>query len=58
MKSKVKLKGQVTSQQDSLLQEKQRIIDKGFNEIHSLKHEVDHLKTDNESLKKKVGPIL
>lgn len=58
MKSKVKLKGQVTSQQDTLLQEKQNTIDKGLSEIHLLRHEVDHLKTDNEGLKKKVSFFL
>ncbi|CAM6118155.1 unnamed protein product [Calypogeia fissa] len=57
MKSKVKLKGQVTSQQDTLLQEKQIAIDKGLNDIHLLRHEVDHFKTDNESLKKKTEDL-
>ncbi|KAL2635150.1 hypothetical protein R1flu_006629 [Riccia fluitans] len=53
MKSKVKLKGQVTSQQDTLIQEKQAAIEKGLNEINSLQQDVTRLKQENETLKKK-----
>lgn len=54
MKSKVKLKGQVTSQQDTMIQEKQAAIEKGLSEISNLQEEVNRLKLENESLKKKV----
>ncbi|KAG6552985.1 hypothetical protein Mapa_005322 [Marchantia paleacea] len=53
MKSKVKLKGQVTSQQDTLIQEKQAAIEKGLSDNSTLQQEVNRLKLENESLKKK-----
>ncbi|KAL3692593.1 hypothetical protein R1sor_006244 [Riccia sorocarpa] len=52
-KSKAKLKGQVTSQQENLIQEKQAAIEKGVSEINTLQQDVTRLRQENETLKKK-----
>lgn len=53
-KQKVKLKGQVASQQDNLLSERQAAIEKAQGENHTLRSELTNLKADQESNKKKV----
>lgn len=53
-KQKVKLKGQVASQQDNLLSERQAAIEKAQGENHTLRNELANLKADQESSKKKV----
>lgn len=54
-KAKVKLKGQMASQQDNLLLERQTAIDRTLQENNTLKQEVTVVKEDNDSLNKKVG---
>lgn len=53
-KQKVKLKGQVTSQQDNLLSERQAAIEKAQSDNISLRNELARLKTEQEENKKKV----
>lgn len=55
-KQKVKLKGQVTSQQDNLLNERQSAIDKAQADNANLRNELTALKADMEDKKKKVIP--
>ncbi|XP_073386853.1 uncharacterized protein [Physcomitrium patens] len=52
-KQKVKLKGQVTSQQDNLLNERQSAIDKAQADNANLRNELTALKADMEDKKKK-----
>lgn len=53
-KAKVKLKGQMASQQDNLLLERQTAMDRTLQENTTLKQEITSVKDDNDSLKKKV----
>ena len=53
-KAKVKLKGQMASQQDNLLVERQTSIDRTMQENNNLKQEIAVMKDDNESMRKKV----
>jgi hypothetical protein len=54
-KQKVKLKGQVTSQQDNLLNERQSAIEKAQAENATLRNELATIKSDMEDKKKKVN---
>lgn len=54
-KQKVKLKGQVTSQQDNLLNERQAAIEKAEAENATLRNELKTIKVDMEDKKKKVN---
>jgi len=56
-KQKVKLKGQVTTQQDNLLNERQATIEKAETENAALRHELTTIKADVEDKKKKVNPL-
>ncbi|MCO5594740.1 hypothetical protein L7F22_048773 [Adiantum nelumboides] len=56
-KAKVKLKGQMASQQDNLLLERQTAIDRTLQENNTLKQEVTAVKDDNDALKKKVEEL-
>lgn len=53
-KQKVKLKGQVTSQQDNLLSERQAALEKAQAENTTLRNELTVLKADMEGKQKKV----
>ncbi|KAH7365519.1 hypothetical protein KP509_18G032500 [Ceratopteris richardii] len=53
-KAKVKLKGQMASQQDNLLLERQTAMERAMQENNSLKQEIATIKDDNEGLKKKI----
>jgi hypothetical protein len=53
-KQKVKLKGQVTCQQDNLLNERQSTIEKAQAENATLRNELTTLKADMEEKKTKV----
>jgi hypothetical protein len=54
-KQKVKTKGQVVSQQDNLLSERQAAIEKGEAENLNLCQELANLKVEQEENKKKVS---
>ena len=54
-KQKVKLKGQVTSQQDNLLNERQAAIEKAQAENTALRNELATIKSDVNDKKKKVN---
>ncbi len=54
-KQKVKTKGQVVSQQDNLLSERQAAIEKGEAENLNLRQELANLKVEQEENKKKVS---
>ncbi|KAI5082935.1 hypothetical protein GOP47_0002678 [Adiantum capillus-veneris] len=56
-KAKVKLKGQMASQQDNLLLERQTAIDRTLQENNTLRQEVTVVKDDNDALKKKVEEL-
>ncbi|EFJ36631.1 spindle assembly protein, partial [Selaginella moellendorffii] len=53
-KAKVKLKAQVTSQQETLLQERQVTIEKNTADSNFMRQEIASLKSDNDCLRKKV----
>ena len=53
-KQKVKLKGQVTCQQDNLLSERQAAIEKAQSDNISLRNELARLKMEQQENKKKV----
>jgi hypothetical protein len=55
-KTKVKLRGQMASQQDNLLIERQTSIDRTMQENNNLKQEITVLRDDNDSMRKKVDP--
>lgn len=57
-KQKVKLKGQVTSQQDNLLSERQAALEKAQAENTTLRNELTILKADMEGKQKKVKHIV
>jgi len=56
-KQKVKLKGQVTNQQDNLLNERLAAIEKAQAENATLRNELAILKADMEGKKKKVNVL-
>jgi predicted RNase H-like nuclease (RuvC/YqgF family) len=54
----MKLKGQMASQQDNLLLERQTAVDRTTQENNTLKQEISVIKNENEVLREKVWSLL